>query len=161
MPDQFPEGSLPALYGVVRQEGVFAQAETPAAPHSEDQDVTPLKLVFDKKRNSLTIDEQIEITGASYRLLLTLAEQNLVGAGQGLDPLEYPCVSARELQAVLNYKDESSARRAVSRTRNELKAKLSSAQMDPVVGETLIRTLSWHGYRLSPELVKVRMIATE
>jgi hypothetical protein len=133
--DQFPEGSLPWLFGAI-QRGV-ATAYGSASP---------------------AIIGAIEIGGVDYVLLRLLAEAHLIGIGQGLDQLDYPTLSSAKLCDALGLADEGAVRKRINRTRGQLGRKFESSGRDPVAGRRIIENLPWHGYRLDPEQVTVRML---
>jgi 7-cyano-7-deazaguanine synthase in queuosine biosynthesis len=156
-PDQWPDGSLPGLFGQVQLGaaiGLAAVPNPPSTPGSADR----LQLVFDQKRKSLRINDVIEITGAAtYGLLWALAEQHLEAAGQGLAPEDYPCMSVRALYGRLGLASDESLRKRVNRSRSDLRKRFDSAGLDPDVGDDLIENIPWQGYRLRPDLVDVRI----
>ena len=157
-PDQFPDGSLPNVFGELRrvqQFGVEA-AKTPETTSVSERE--PFTLVFDCKRKSLLINDIIEVKGASFELLLHLARAHLQGAGQGLDALDFPVTSAAKLCQLLGLASEEAVRKRVLVARNLLAKKFASASLDGHIGRGLIENVAWRGYRLSPELVVLRLI---
>jgi hypothetical protein len=104
------------------------------------------------------IDGAIEIGGVDYALLRVLAEAHLIGIGQGLDPLDHPTVNSARLCDELELADEGAVRKRINRTRGQLGRKFESSGRDPAAGRRIIENLPWHGYRLDPERVTVRML---
>jgi hypothetical protein len=114
--------------------------------------------VFDRVRKSLTIQDVVEVKGsAAYGLLLVLAEQHLQAVGEGSAPEEYPFVMAKALAGRLDLSGDEALRKRLFRTRTDLRRKFDSAGFDPELASDLIENSPWHGYRLRPELVDVRV----
>ena len=127
-----------------------------AEPQNEPEQV--FDMVIDKKRKVLWINDAIQITGAGFNLLNVLAKAFLLGAGQGLDLLDYPTLDASKLAVGAGLQDEAAVRQSVSRTRRLLGTKFASAGLDPEDGKNLIENLTWNGYRLRPDRVRVRYL---
>jgi hypothetical protein len=127
-------------------------------PSSTSGSAERLLLVFDQKRKILLINDVIEITGAAtYELLRCLAGQHLEAAGQGLAPEDYPCITSRALYGRLGLTSDEGLRKRVNRSRSDLRRRFESAGLGPDVGDDLIENIPWHGYRLRPDLVDVRI----
>jgi hypothetical protein len=107
------------------------------------------------------IDGVIEIGGVYCTLLRFLADAHLNGLSQGLDPLEHPTISPAKLCDALKLADEGAVRKRINRARGQLGRKFASAGRDPDAGKEIIQNVPWHGYRLDPERVTVRMMSTE
>ncbi|MCK0103442.1 hypothetical protein [Pseudohalocynthiibacter sp. F2068] len=156
-PEQFPQGSLPAMLGDILREHAFPISDAFDTPIVAEAIDKTFELVFDLKRRTLLIDDKIEIKGAAYELLLVLANENLLGAGKGLVKLDYPTLPAGELCDRLGLETEEAVRRGVLRARSTLKKKFMSAGLDAEKGIELIENLPGFGYRLAPDKVAVRM----
>ena len=157
-PDQFPADSLPNLYGVMQRAQVLPMSPVASSSPDKEEVIEPVDLVFDRKRKLVVINNVITIKGAAYGLLAGLADAHLAGAGQGLDLLDYPTISAGKLAEKLELTDDAALRQSVRRSRKHLGAKFASAGFASEAGEALIENLPWRGYRLNPERVKVRML---
>ncbi len=149
-----PSNSLPDLYGVAQRGQLFTSLPVSPEQHNELEHV--FDIVIDKKRKALRINDAIQITGAGFNLLNALAREFLQGAGQGLDPLDFPTLNAGKLAVGAGLQDEAAVRQSVSRTRKLLGTKFASAELDPEEGKNLIESLPWSGYRLQPDRVRVR-----
>lgn len=155
--DQFPKDSLPYLYGYLQRSVAFSSSGFAATERADESQTRLLELVFDRKRKSLLIDNAIELKGATFALLLALAEENLGAAGKGLAPLDYPLLHAGQLCGLLGLETEEAVRRRVFRARSFLGNKFASAGKDAGQGKELIENLRGMGYRLAPDRVTVRM----
>lgn len=154
---EWPDGSLPRLFGEMQRSSVLGLASVPA-PASPSTGPEKLLLAFDDERRSLVIQDAIEIIGpAAYALLRTLADQHLEAAGQGVALEDYPFVQTHSLRGRLELSSDEALRKRVKRTRSDLRYRFESAGIDPSVAGELIENLPWHGYRLRPELVDVRV----
>jgi len=151
-----PLSSLPDLYGAAQRGQLFTSMPVSAEPQNEPEQV--FDMVIDKKRKVLWINDAIQITGAGFNLLNVLAKAFLLGAGQGLDLLDYPTLDASKLAVGAGLQDEAAVRQSVSRTRRLLGTKFASAGLDPEDGKNLIENLTWNGYRLRPDRVRVRYL---
>lgn len=156
-PDHFPKDSLPYLFGDWQRSQALADLAEPSGQRKEEGEPSALQLVFDRKSRSLAIDNRIEIKGKTYDLLLILGEETLCGAGQGLDPLDYPTLTATKLCALVGVASEEAVRRRIARARKLLGQNFASAGLDADRGKELIENLPWAGYRLAPDRVAVRM----
>ena len=156
----FPEGSLPRLYGDVQRETALPTITN----QLQSVDPTPtekLLLKIDTGSGEITICDRVVIKrNATYTLLIELATLWLDGAGKGLDPLDYPCVEAGNLAGKLGLDSEEAVRRRVNRARILLKERFSSAALDEQLGPEVIENIPWHGYRLKPDLVVVQKVAS-
>ena len=156
--EKYPVDSLPSLFGELQRNQAFAITNAPVREMANQSEPEKLQLVFDRRRKSLLIDGAIEITrNATFELLLILADEYLIAAGQGLDLLDYPTLSARSLRKRLKLGSEEGARRRVMRSRTYISARFVSAGIDGDLGKRLIENLPGSGYRLDPDLVEVRM----
>lgn len=153
--EDFPEGSLPRLYGEAQRRVVLPTIESP--PASQAKVPASIVLEFEEHARRVMIDGQITIErNATADLLIALAALWLEGAGQGLEPLDYPFVSAATLTKSFGLDGEQALRRRVMRSRSTLKQKFASYGMNADLGEALVENLPWHGYRLAPDRVTVR-----
>jgi hypothetical protein len=156
-PDQFPEDSLPYLYGDLQRSVAFSGSRMWTGGKPDKTPVRTAELIFDRKRKSLTIDNAINLKGATFDLLLALAEEYLGAAGRGLAPLDFPPLYAGQLCDRLGLETEEAVRRRVVRARSSLGTKFASAGKDAELGRVLIENLPGMGYRLAPDRVVVRM----
>lgn len=156
-PDQFPENSLPNLYGDSQRSVAFSGSAIVLTERIDESQTQALELIFDRKRKSVVIDNAIDLGGATYHLLLVLADEHLSAAGKGLAPLDYPPMYAGQLCEVLGLETEEAVRRRISRARSTLGNKFTSAGKDANLGKDLIENLPGKGYRLAPDKVVVRM----
>jgi hypothetical protein len=115
-------------------------------------------IVIDKKRKVLRINGVIQIKGAGFNLLNALATAFLRGAGQGLDPLDFPTLDAGKLAVGAGLQDDAAVRQSVSRTRTLLGTKFTSAGLASEDGKSLIENIPWSVYRLRPDRVRVRFM---
>lgn len=154
---EFPDGSLPRLYGDAQRERTLPGVQVePISPERQEKSV--VRMVIDPDRGHVRLDGIVELRKtAAARLIITLAKNWLKGAGAGLDPLDFPCIQADQLAKMLNYQGDDMVRQAVSRARRDLQRRLESAGRDGKLGEDLIENVPWHGYRLAPDRVQVRM----
>lgn len=158
--EPYPDSSLPNLYGSMQRSQLqdfftsSAKIDTEPVKRPETFD-----LVFDRRREILTISGMIEVTGATYNLLNCLAEKHLRGAGEGRDLLEYPVVQAGNLASQLGLEGDESVRQCVGRSRGLLGRKFVSAGLERQNGRDLIENLPWQGYRLNPTRVQVRVLS--
>jgi hypothetical protein len=151
--EPLPETSLPGLYGALQREAIVACKAPPAEPTKDET----YDLLFDRRRKLLMINGSIPITGATYILLDCLAEETLKGAGQGLAPLDYPMLEATKLASRLSLESDEAVRQRINRSRTHLGTKFASAGLVRQEGKDLIENLPWHGYRLKPDRVRVRI----
>jgi 7-cyano-7-deazaguanine synthase in queuosine biosynthesis len=158
-PDDFPENSLPRLYGEVQRQ-VLLPAVDAAPSHHSDLDV--LKVEIDGAERRVTIGSHVTFhRNATADLLIVLAEEWLSGAGQGLDPLDFPLIKTTDLAQRLKVADDEAVRRRVLNARRLLKQRFASAGLDPDMGAGMIENIPWQGYRLSPDRVSVRKRAAD
>ena len=157
----FPVGSLPKLYGDVRREAALPKITN--QPQSVEQvPVEKLLVKVNAGNGDVTICDRIVLKrNATSNLMIELAELWLVGAGNGLDPLDYPCLQAGRLANLLGLEGDEAVRRRVNRARKFLKERFASAKMDEQLGTEIIENIPWHGYRLKPDLVTVQKIALD
>lgn len=155
--NDYDVNSLPRLYGQAQQAQVFKSIGVAEASVAKIPEKKRLELVFEERSDKLLIDNCVELTGAGYKLLRVLADANLDGAGRGLAYEDYPTLKARILAVKLGLIEEESLRRGLSRTRGLLRRKFTSAGMDATQVENLIETIPWSGYRLNPDMVRVKI----
>jgi len=149
-----PINSLPDLYGAAQREQLFTSMPVSPEPQKELEQI--FDIVIDKKRKVLRINDAIQIKGAGFNLLDALATAFLQGAGQGLDPLDFPTFDAGKLAVGAGLQDDAAVRQSVSRTRTLFGAKFDSAGLASEDGKNLIENIPWSGYRLRPDRVRVR-----
>ena len=151
-----PANSLPDLYGAAQREQLFTSMPLSPEPQNEQEQV--FDIVIDQKRKVLRINDAIQIKGAGFNLLNTLATAFLQGAGQGLDLLDFPTLDAGKLAVGAGLQDDAAVRQSISRTRTLLGTKFTSAGLDCEDGKDLIENIPWSGYRLRPDRVRVRYV---
>jgi queuosine biosynthesis protein QueC len=156
-PGQFPEDSLPYMFGALQRGQAFGLARHNTAEENPIQAPDVSTLVIDRTRKTLLINERIEISGATFQLLLVLGDVHLKAASEGRELLDYPFMAAGKLCDLTQLETEEALRRRVLRARTALGKKFSSAGLDPENGRNLIETLPRQGYRLAPDRVTVRM----
>jgi 7-cyano-7-deazaguanine synthase in queuosine biosynthesis len=149
-----PTNSLPDLYGAAQREQMFTSMPVSLDPQNEQEQV--FDIVIDQKRKVLRINDVIQMKGAGFNLLNTLATAFLQGAGQGLDLLDFPTLDAGKLAVGAGLQDDAAVRQSISRTRTLLGTKFASAGLDCEDGKDLIENIPWSGYRLRPDRVRVR-----
>lgn len=154
---QFPDDSLPVLYGDFQRSLATADLVYPDMERLDEPAVRRVEMVFDRTRKSLLIDDAICIKGATFGLLLVLADEHLNAAGKGLDLFDYPPLFSGQLCGLLKLETEEAVRRRVFRARSFLGNKFASAEKDADQGKELIENLPGLGYRLAPDRVTVRM----
>lgn len=155
--ESFAVNSLPDLYGSARRDQIFASQPNNAEFHKVAKEI--LELVIDKKRKVIWINDAVQVKGAGFNLLIVLAAEFLKSAGQGLNLLDYPLLGAGKIAKSMGYQDEAAVRQCVNRTRTLIGNKFASVGLDQEDGKNLIENLPWRGYRLRPELVRVRILA--
>lgn len=148
--------SLPALYGEMQSRQIIEQAKV-AKPIPAEPMKPALHLTFTERTKKLLINDCVEITGASFKLLRVLANAHLEGAGSGAALEDYPILKPGKLCACLKLSNSESVRKRINRTRNLLKNKFASAGMDTALAKDLIENIPWSGYRFNPDLVKVTL----
>lgn len=154
--EAFPAGSLPSLYGEAQREVVLPTIGVPKSPIAHGQ-TNIVVLEVDEPKRRVTINDRIDLfRNATADLLIALAMGWLTGAGQGLDPLDYPRTSARDLAKMLDLDGDEAVRQRVNRARSVLKKRFKSCGLDPTLGDELVENVQWKGYRLAPDRVTVR-----
>jgi 7-cyano-7-deazaguanine synthase in queuosine biosynthesis len=153
----YPPETLLRLFGDAQRDRRLPHVEiAPAATQAPE--ATRLRVEIDPARERVEIDGVVVLNrSAGARLLIVLARAWLEGAGAGLDPLDFPCRTARKLAEALAYDGEAMVRQAVQRARRDLESKFSSAGRDVELATELIENIPRHGYRLAPDRVVVRM----
>ena len=152
-----PTNSLLNLYGIAQREQLFVSQTSATEMSVRTEEI--FDLAFHKRSKVIWIDNAVQIKGAGFKLLNVLAAEFLKGAGQGLDLLDYPTIDAGKIASLMDMQDDTGVRQSVSRTRTLLGKKFASAGFDPEDGKNLIENINWHGYRLRPDRVQVRMLA--
>ena len=155
--DAFPLGSLPWMYGEEKRQAAFsADADVPTISlQTSDQTYT---IVFDDEQQTATIADAVDIPkGANWKLLRELATEYLDGAGEGLDPLDYPTIAALDLSDRLGLASDEALRQRVNRARNKIGRLFEDAGLNADQGKELVENILGKGYRLNPTLVTVRI----
>jgi hypothetical protein len=161
LPMDFPEQTLPRLFGALQ-----SSAGLPTVPVASVDDglgqQNPLTIEIDKAAKLVVINERVELRkNATVDLLIVLAEEWLRSIGEGLDPMDYPCIQSGELAKKLGVESDEAVRRRVQTARSTLAKRFESSGVALDRPEELIENLPWHGYRLAPERVIVRVRALE
>lgn len=158
--EPYPDNSLAGLFGSMQRSQLQGAVTSSIKTNPESEKPATFELVFDRRHKVLTIDGIISITGATYDLLNCLANAHLRGSGDGREPLDYPIVEAGKLASQLGLVGDGAVRQRVGRSRGLLGKNFTSAGLEQQDGRDLIENLPWHGYRLNPTRVRVR-IASE
>lgn len=152
----WPDGSLPALFGEIGRQHLFLPS-VPVPTFAASKQSSKLVLVLDRRRDLMVISHCVTIgKGATFDLLAALADVFLKSAGDGLAPLDYRYVRARSLAEGSGLEEET-VRRRVNRARQLLRTRFESAQLEPDLADEVIENSPWHGYRLNPDLLEVRL----
>ncbi|WP_233421907.1 7-cyano-7-deazaguanine synthase [Ruegeria profundi] len=156
-PGEFPEQSLPRLYGEMQSALSLPFVPAPSVDKNENEK-PPLTIEIDKTSRLVLIGEHIELKkNATADLLIVLAEEWLRAAGKGLEPLEYPCLKSGDLVEKLGVETDEVVRRRILTARRTIAKRFKSAGLSIDKPQELIENLSWHGYRLAPERVVIRV----
>lgn len=158
----FPEGSLPNLYGSEQAERYLENASTLEGSIAAPPEPEKVLLQFDLGRKSLLINEVLDVKArATVALLRALAEIHLQSAGKGMEPLDYPFTKSKSLSRVLDIDGDEAVRKRVARARSLLRTRFEEAGYSGEMGYELIENSTWHGYRLRPEAVDVRIVGQD
>jgi 7-cyano-7-deazaguanine synthase in queuosine biosynthesis len=153
----YPEQSLPRLYGEL-QTGVALPSMGIARSPPSIASPELMTVEIDREKRVVTINSRIEIKrNGAADLLLVLADDWLTAAGKGTEPLDFPCIQAGRLAEKLSATSGEAVRRKVSNARKSLLQKFQSAGLDSKFADGLIENIPWHGYRLAPDRVVVRV----
>ncbi len=156
-PGEFPEQSLPRLYGAMQSALTLPFVPAASVDKNEKQQL-PLSIEIDKASRLVVIGEHVELKkNATADLLVVLAEEWLRSAGEGLEPMDHHCVKSGELVEKLGVESDEAVRRRIQTARRTLAGRLESAGLSVDKPQELIENLPWHGYRLAPERVVVRV----
>lgn len=158
-PEDWPDGSLPNLFGDIQRSQVLFDRHIVYPELPEEVETGKLALAFDRKRRVLLINDRMEVRGKGYELLQRLADEHLRNLSLGKHPLDHETLSVGSLCDALNLDTEDAVRRIIMRTRGTLARKFTSAGLDPEQGSNLIENLPWHGYRLLPEKIVVLLVS--
>jgi 7-cyano-7-deazaguanine synthase in queuosine biosynthesis len=153
------EGTLPAdclLSLVVGQHG--APSEYPVPVQEVDDIVsvrTEIRLAIDEEGERVVFPRWGDVTGECARLLIVLAQPFRAAARDERAPENYPFTHRRELQRQINCDSEGTLRRRILRCRNTItKMACNAGDAAPSI-DAVIENHPWHGYRLSPEQVRI------
>ncbi len=156
-PGEFPEQSLPRLYGEMQSALSLPFVPATSVDKNENEKL-PLTIEIDKTSRLVLIGEHIELKkNATADLLIVLAEEWLRAAGKGLEPLEFPCLKSGDLVEKLGVESDEVVRRRILTARRTIEKRFESAGLSVDKPQELIENLSWNGYRLAPERVVVRV----
>lgn len=158
--EDFPDGSLPRLFGDAQRTNVLPNIPVPSRPVVE-----PAKLMVmevNAQRRRVVIDDRVFIErNATADLLIVLADKWLEGAGQGMMHLDYPLATTPFLAKALNLEGDEPVRRRINRAKLELKKKMASSGRDAQEADVIIENQPWQGYRLNPDRITVRKAKAE
>ncbi|TDL91374.1 hypothetical protein E2L05_00205 [Meridianimarinicoccus aquatilis] len=156
----FPDGSLPRLYGEAQRPELLPHMPVPSRPIAKPSNLMVMEV--NTKRRRVVIDERIFVErNATADLLIALADKWLEGAGQGMTPLDYPLASSAFLANALKLEGDEAVRQRVNRAKTVLKKKMASSGREQQEAEAIIENVPWHGYRLTPDRVAVRKVKSE
>jgi hypothetical protein len=148
---------LPRLYGDV-QSAISLPSVAPERSETGESQLTPLTIEFDEERTAVTIEGRVELArNAPSELMILLAKRWLAAAGQGLEPLDYPYIDADTMARELGIDGGAAVRQRINRARILLVDRFRSAGLDVSGAKVLIENNPWHGYRLAPDRVIVRV----
>lgn len=155
--EAFPPDSLPRLFGDQQRAQVLGFTAMPAA-EIPTPEMEPVFLTIDPDRQIVTIAGTVELRrSATAELLIALAEAHLKALSEGLDPFDFPALSAVKLAKRFGLDSDENLRRRVTRARTEIAKKCASAAIDLPDPESLIENVHGDGYRLAPDRVTVRI----
>ncbi|WP_420857880.1 7-cyano-7-deazaguanine synthase [Marivivens marinus] len=158
--EDFPDGSLPKLYGEAQRPSLLPHIPVPSPPDSESAKLTVMEVNAQRRR--VVIDDRIFVErNATADLLIVLADKWLEGAGQGKAPLDYPFARSAFLAEALKLESDEAVRQRVNRAKLELKKKMASSGRDAQEADAIIENQPWEGYRLNPDRITVRKAKTE
>lgn len=158
--EDFPDGSLPRLYGEEQRPRVLPHIPVPSRPEAVSSKLMVMEVNAQRRR--VVIDDRIFVErNATADLLIVLADKWLEGAGQGMSPLDYPFASSAFLANALKLEGDEALRQRVNRAKTVLKTKMASSGRELQEAEAIIENVPWHGYRLAPDRVTVRKAKTE
>ncbi len=154
--ESFEDGCLPKLYCDVQRQVVLPGIDVPA-PAPVREDVSAFILELDARKRRVVIDDRITVErNATADLLVELAKAWLMSAGQGLNPLDFPCINTANLAQRFGLEGDEAVRRRVNRARTSLKQLSESSGLGSGCYDQLIENIHGHGYRLTPDRVTVR-----
>lgn len=158
--EDFPDGSLPRLYGEAQRPRVLPHIPVPSRADAVSSKLMVMEVNAQRRR--VVIDDRIFVErNATADLLIVLADKWLEGAGQGMAPLDYPLASSAFLANALKLEGDETLRQRVNRAKTVLKTKMASSGRELQEAEAIIENVPWHGYRLTPDRVTVRKAKTE
>jgi len=111
---------------------------------------------IDAVRRKIVFANGIEVSGKSYALIATLAEQFSSDREKGLLPENHSFIGSERLSAKLQI-EPPTLRKALSRTRASIRQKYLVATGRRIEDNDIIETREWKGYRLNPYLVPVNV----
>lgn len=154
----FPDESLLRLYGDIQHETVVPVSVVASPVENTVKTEKTVLLEIDDVGEIVILNKTVNFEKtATAELLIVLAKNWLKGAGDGLDPLDFPFIQANKLTSMLDLRSDEVLRKRVGRARTHLRQRFASAGLGKEIGSNMIENIPWEGYRLAPELVKVRM----
>ncbi|EAQ12488.1 7-cyano-7-deazaguanine synthase in queuosine biosynthesis [Maritimibacter alkaliphilus HTCC2654] len=158
--EDFPDGSLPRLYGEAQKANALPNIPVSSRPIVEP--AKPMVMEVNPQRRRVVIDDRIFIErNATADLLIVLADKWLEGAGQGLMPLDYPLANTNFLTKALKVDGDEAVRQRVNRAKVVMRKKMASCGREPEEADAIIENQPWLGYRLTPDRVTVRKAKAE
>lgn len=150
----FPEDSLPRLFGALNREAIDVQANE-IAVETKPAHRRVIPLVLHPNAQRVSVDSKVDLSGKTGELVHLLAENHLAAAGSGLDLLDYPFVNPSKLEESLGLDSNEALRQRVRRSRTTIKRKLLSAEFPEEFADNFIESSPWKGYRLRPEYFSI------
>ena len=114
-----------------------------------------IRLGVDDVTRCVVLDEWGRIKGVSADLLIALAQPFRQAVHEELAPEEYPFMGTSDLMDKARCNNDATLRRRVLRCRNDIN-RLATRAGNPAPGlDAVIESLTWHGYRLNPDSVRL------
>jgi hypothetical protein len=152
-------GSLPPdclVSLVVGQRSEVTSYPAPAsAPKIAEAPLQEIRMSIDEVGKRVVFKRWGEMRGAGAELLITLAAPFREAREAEVAPEKYPYLPTQKLEHQLKCESDEVLRRRVNRCRNAIN-KLAVEAGDPELPiDAVIENSPWHGYRLSPDRVKL------
>ena len=156
---QLREGSLSAdclLKLVVAERGespTYAIAETP--PEPPPAPAAGIGMAIDKAHGRVHVVGWGTLKGKNAQLIIALSEPFIRSREDQLLPQNFVLTSGGELEEALGYNNNEALRRCVERCRGQLEKLAKAAGAAPPAIGMVIESISWRGYRLNPDHVRL------
>lgn len=156
---QLREGSLPTdclLKLVVAERGespTYAVAETP--PESPPAPAADVEMAIDKAHGRVHVVGWGALSGKNAQLIIALSEPFIRSREAQLMPQNFEFTSGADLEVALGYNNNEALRRCVERCRGRLEKLAKAAGAEPPAIGMVIESISWRGYRLNPDHVRL------